>query len=228
MHPVSKMQKLLCQSLFICRSFRGLWGWYKGLGISLGLLNVVKPKGQILKIIVLVCCTTFGPVGDTFGKIVHKLRIKTKPLSFSTRMSVLLDGFLFKLYSQLKCFHQNTEKTRDELREQVYDAMSEKKDSTEGETKVEKEDQEIEEGTKEEQKEDAAKNEEKENGEKSTEGVLKSEPQAAENVDAEQDVKRSEELSGSEEKAEPMEEEAGGRGVKYRAHGCRDEKIGLQ
>lgn len=117
----------------------------------------------------------------------------------------------FDTYHQLKCFHHNTEKTRDELREQVYDAMSEKRDSQEGETKVEKEDHEIEDGTKVERKEEA--DAAVKNGEKSTESVLKSETETAENVDAEQDVERTEELNGSEEKAEPMEEDAGGSGV---------------
>ncbi|MCI4375607.1 hypothetical protein PGIGA_G00111510 [Pangasianodon gigas] len=127
------------------------------------------------------------------------------------------------------------EKTRGELREQVYEAMSEeKRNSQEGEPKVDKEEQEV----KEEQKEDgedAGEDVKKpdahvENGNKSTENLLKSEEQTAENVkelekdvsskeddavvtkeakeDAEQAVKSTEEQSGNEQ-AEPMEEDAG-------------------
>ncbi|MCJ8729752.1 hypothetical protein PDJAM_G00110230 [Pangasius djambal] len=125
------------------------------------------------------------------------------------------------------------EKTRDELREQVYEAMSEgKRNSQEGEPKVDKEEQEV----KEEQKkdEDAVKDGKKpdvpvENGKKSTEN-LKNEEQTAENVekldkdvsskeddavvtkeaeeDAAQAVKSTEEQSGNEQ-AESMEEDAG-------------------
>lgn len=135
---------------------------------------------------------------------------------------MFLTSFLFKVYRSLKCFHHNTEEARDELREQVYDAMSEKNDSQEGEQKMDKENKDVKEDAK---KEGAADVQET----KSTEKLPKSEEQSAAKSesdkdgsskqkeavvtkegeeDAEKDVEQSEEPSGNEEQAEPMEEDA--------------------
>lgn len=167
-------------------------------------------------------------------------------------MSVLLDHFLFKVYCQVDCFHHNTEKTRDELREQVYDAMSEKRDSQEGEPKVGKEEQVAKEEWKESGKDAAVGNGENPEApvENSTGSPLKREEQTGENVkealakdvsskqedalftkeakeDAEQAAKSKEEKHGDEEPADAMAEDAGrGRGVEYRAHGCMGQEMG--
>lgn len=134
----------------------------------------------------------------------------------------------------------------------------EKGDSQEGEPKVDEEEQEVKEATKEnatetgEKTEVLAGNGEKtevpaKNG-KTSIGSVKGEEQTAENVevldkdgsskqedpvtkeakeDAEQDVKCTEEPSGNEQ-AEPMEEGAGGRFVKWSTWGGMGEAMGLQ
>lgn len=188
---------------------------------------------------------------DYFGKILCSLGFKIIPLTFLVKMSLALVAFCFEVYRSLQCFHNNAEKTRDELRERIYEAMSEKRDSQEGEPKADKEGQEVKEGTNEEEEDAAVKNEEEskapvESRKESTENPSEGEDLAAENVkeeldkevsskqedgvtkgaeeDAEQDVKSTEEQGGKEQ-AEPMEQDAGGRGVEYRAHGCRGGEI---
>ncbi|KAL6458106.1 hypothetical protein MHYP_G00333360 [Metynnis hypsauchen] len=113
------------------------------------------------------------------------------------------------------------EKTRDELREQVYDAMSADKRDSGGEVK--REEQEVKDtGDVQAQKQDytemttecPVKSDEKsENGEKTTEVEEGSAAPKHETVDqaekdAEQDVKSAEQ-KGDEDKPEPMEEEGG-------------------
>ncbi|KAF5903204.1 histone-binding protein N1/N2-like isoform X2, partial [Clarias magur] len=123
--------------------------------------------------------------------------------------------------SKIESAENLDEEARDELREQVYDAMSEKNDSQEGEQKVDKENQDV-------KKDDDGAAVVQET--KSTENLPKCEGQSAAKSesdkdgslkqddamvtkegeeDAEEDVKQTEEPSGSEEKAEPMEEDAG-------------------
>lgn len=174
----------------------------------------------------------------------HCLEFKTKPLSFLVNRCLgflfvlffcLPSFFQFKVYRPFKCFHHNTERTRDELREQVYEAMSEKSDSQEGEPKVNKEEQ---------VKEHAMEAEEApvEDGEGTEapveDGPLKSKEQTEDELDNDVSSKRGEavvikdtaeqdvptEQSGNEQ-AEPMEEAVGGRCV--RAHECKGEEMGL-